>query len=688
MSDFNKTQNSNDDEDIEALKDSELQDLHDTEQNCANPYLKSESKSFSDIQQEFNSQQDNSQKDSASFKKENPQHQIPEQQVTPPQPQYQNQTQQPIFRHTNNPNHVDFNPSQGYNVPPRGSYNYPPVYYAPPQNGYYNAPYNSYPNNNNYGYYPPTSQPNTNNAYPPPQPSSNIQSNMAAAATTTEVSNENIGTDVTNKINEAQKIQSNNNAENSNATPTQPINEQQTPNVNVNPAQPQQPYQQQVPPQPYAYWQQPYYPQNNFQQPIPNQAYGYAYWQQPKPPKKKMSKHSKIIIWIISILFILFLAGFITTLITEFSEDSHSLGSETKPSVSTKDPTEPNSVDYSDPNGPSIELVKPSSGDKASTKTAYEELSPSVVSVLTYERGSDNSDIYNMLGQGTGIIISSDGYIVTNSHVINDSKNNDVYITLKDGKEYPAKTIGFDKRTDIAVLKIDTTELPAATFADSKYISIGDDVVAIGNPGGIDYSNSITRGVISALERIVNDSTVLYIQTDAAINPGNSGGPLANMYGEVVGINTIKVVSPEYEGMGFAIPSTTIKEIADDLIKQGYVSDRVRIGITGTAVSEYAAKSDKNLRPGILIAEFSDDSPLPKEGAQVDDIITAVDGVEVNSFSSFYSELEKFMPGDTITLTLFRTASKNNGVEKSFNVEIKLLADNGETQLIETSDDE
>lgn len=409
---------------------------------------------------------------------------------------------------------------------------------------------------------------------------------------------------------------------------------------------------------------------------------------QPVRQKKKVSIQLKLMLWIVFVIFTFFLVAFAGYCVTAFQNtppgessffNPGALEGYTSPSITLPE------EDYSDPNGPSIELVIPNESKSASTKTAYESLSPSVVSVITYEAGADTEDIYGMLGQGTGIIISSNGYIVTNSHVINDSKQTDVYITLKDGSEYPAKTIGFDKRTDIAVLKIDLEDLPKAAFADSDSLIIGEDVVAIGNPGGIDYSNSITRGIVSALDRTVNDSTVLYIQTDAAINPGNSGGPLANLNGQVIGINTIKVVSPEFEGMGFAIPSATIKQIADDLIKQGFVSDRVRIGITGHAITDYAATNDENLKPGISIEAFSDDSPLPEEGAKENDIITHVDGAEINSFASFYYELENYRPDDIITLTIYRPASENNGKEKSFDIQIKLLADNGETQQVETS---
>lgn len=442
-----------------------------------------------------------------------------------------------------------------------------------------------------------------------------------------------------------------------------------------------QPNQPQGQPQGYPQGQsygQPSQPQG--QQPqAPYYYNGMWFSPAPAPPKKKMSKSGKWFMTVILIFTAVFLVGLIGNMVENAGKNPLDFSSYVRPTLpdqsSPDTPTMPN-IDYSNPNGPSISFVEPPKNTTPSTKHAYKTLSPSVVSVMTYD---NNTDTATLLGQGTGIILSTDGYIVTNSHVIDDSKNNYITVTLKDGEEYDAVTVGYDSRTDIAVLKIEGKDLQAAEFASSETLSVGEDVVAIGNPGGIDYSNSLTRGVVSALDRTVNQSTVLYIQTDAAINPGNSGGPLANLYGQVLGINTIKVVSPEYEGMGFAIPSMTIKEIADDLISQGYVSDRVRVGVTGTFITKESA-ANANIKSGILISDFSKDSPLPKERVQKEDIITAINGTEISSFPAFYRELEKHRAGDEITLTIYRMAENNHGKEKTFDVTIKLLRDNGDTQ--------
>lgn len=429
-------------------------------------------------------------------------------------------------------------------------------------------------------------------------------------------------------------------------------------------------------------------PQNTFaggQQPVfYNGQYYYPNLNMQAQPKKKMSKGVLALIIIIFSLLGILLIGFFAYCMYSFPAtskdyDYNDYFDEFGAGSSAPDLHDDNTADLSDPNGPSITLEEVPADSPGSTQKAYDVLASSVVSVSTYQDNINDvgSSEPVLSGQGTGIIISENGYIVTNSHVIGDSKKNIISVTLTSGEEYEAQVVGFDSRTDIAVLKIAAEKLKAASFANSEKLSIGQDVVALGNPGGSEYSNSLTRGIVSAVDRIVGDSTVLYIQTDAAINPGNSGGPLANLYGQVIGITTIKVVDTQYEGMGFAIPSVTIKEIADDLIKQGYVSDRVRIGVTGYAISEVAAKSYQ-VQPGILIESIADDSPLRSTKVREEDIITAINDVEVCSFPEFYKELEKYSPGDEITLSIYRVMQVAD--DQTFEVKIKVVADNGESQ--------
>ncbi len=312
---------------------------------------------------------------------------------------------------------------------------------------------------------------------------------------------------------------------------------------------------------------------------------------------------------------------------------------------------------------------------KYTAKDAFKRVENSVVNVVVYDGEIGNEDL--ALGSGTGIIISEDGYIVTNSHVLNDSGEYSVEIILSDESSYAAAIVGYDSRTDLAVVKIDADGLKPVEFVNSDQIEVGQDAIAVGNPGGTAYTNSLTKGCVSALNRTVaSNRLVSYIQTDAAINPGNSGGPLLNSAGQVMGITTIKISNTDYEGMGFAIPSNTTVEIVNDLIGQGYVSDRVRLGITGT-VSYGDFLSD--IPEGIVISEIADDSPLKETDAQVNDIITAIDGQKVGDFSELFSVMANYQPGDEAVISIYRPATSSS-TSKSFDVKITFVADNGETQ--------
>lgn len=288
---------------------------------------------------------------------------------------------------------------------------------------------------------------------------------------------------------------------------------------------------------------------------------------------------------------------------------------------------------------------------KYNTKTAYQKMSVSTVGIVCY---SDN-ERKSVESQGTGIIITEDGYIATNSHVIGDSKGKYIIdVVLPDSKTVSALVVGFDTRTDLAVLKAKCDGLTPAEFADSELVSVGEDVIAIGNPGGIGFQNSLTKGIVSAKDRQLSLSTqVSYIQTDAAINPGNSGGPLCNLYGQVIGINSAKISSEDYEGMGFAIPSRTVREVVNDLIKQGYVSGRVKIGIVGSAVSESQA-SYYGLPYGILIDTVVEDGPCDGTDIRKDDILVSIDGKETHSFQQIYTLLSEYKQGDKVVLKLYR----------------------------------
>lgn len=298
-------------------------------------------------------------------------------------------------------------------------------------------------------------------------------------------------------------------------------------------------------------------------------------------------------------------------------------------------------------------LPKDKDNKKYTTQSAFNAVCDSVVSILCYE-DKITDDPFDIMSEGTGTIISEDGYIVTNSHVIGDTKAYTINVILNNADEYTAKVVGYDTRTDLAVLKIDAENLSYAKFSDSSDVEVGQDIVAIGNPGGTSFKNSLTKGIVSAVDReLLLNANVKYIQIDAAINPGNSGGPLCNIYGQVIGINTAKIASAEYEGMGFAIESVLVKDIANDLIKYGYVKDRVRLGLLGREVDEEMAYS-YDVPYGVLITEIDEDGPLADTKVQEFDIITEIDGVEVTTFQEIYAVLDDHKDGDEVTITLYR----------------------------------
>ena len=253
-----------------------------------------------------------------------------------------------------------------------------------------------------------------------------------------------------------------------------------------------------------------------------------------------------------------------------------------------------------------------------------------------------------MVSQGTGTIISADGYIITNAHVIGNSRKYAVNVKLNNGDDHQAKIIGYDTWTDLAVLKIDTKDLNAATFGDSELIEIGDDVIAVGSPGGEKFQNPLTKGVVSAVEReLPVNKYVRYIQSDAAISPGSSGGPLCNIYGQVVGITTAKTVAQNYENMSFSIPSSTVEEIVGDLMHYGYVKGRCRIGMTGSEV-------DYGEVAGVQIDEIDEDGSLAGTDIKAGDIITELDGKSIATFQDIYDVLADHKSDDKISIKVKR----------------------------------
>ncbi len=257
---------------------------------------------------------------------------------------------------------------------------------------------------------------------------------------------------------------------------------------------------------------------------------------------------------------------------------------------------------------------------------------------------------------GSGFVISADGYIVTNHHVISGARK--ISVTLDNGKAYDATLVGSDSINDLAVLKIDGQNLPTVTLGSSSDLEVGELAVAIGNPLG-ELSGTVTAGIISALDRSISiDGQTMYLlQTDAAINAGNSGGALFNSFGEVIGINTAKNAGTGIEGLGFAIPIDHAKPIIENLIQTGSTITAPQIGISIQDISQDIAKQ-YNLPIGVYVAMVQAGSPAQKAGLQQGDVIVAVNGQETLTSEAINAIKNKMSVGETITLTVIRQSEK------------------------------
>lgn len=282
--------------------------------------------------------------------------------------------------------------------------------------------------------------------------------------------------------------------------------------------------------------------------------------------------------------------------------------------------------------------------------------------------GTSTSD-----SEGSGIIYTADGYIVTNYHVIENAISNQsiskVYVTLPNSdEEIEASIIGADSVTDIAVIKIQKEGLSAATFDDSNNLKVGELVVAIGNPLGRELAGSITVGYVSALNRTLtsNGRTYKLLQTDAAINPGNSGGSLVSSSGKVIGINTVKIGATDVEGIGFAIPSNIAKPIVDELIKNGKIV-RPYIGISGISLDDNMAKR-YNLVKGVYVAKIESSSSAYNSGIKVGDVIVKIDDKEITTIEELNEIKNSKNVGDTVKITVYRDG-------KNIEINVKLDSD-------------
>lgn len=417
---------------------------------------------------------------------------------------------------------------------------------------------------------------------------------------------------------------------------------------------------------------------------------------EPQPPKKPTHKTGKVIALIAAVAVLCGGAGFGGAFVANRTVSMISGGSSVSESSNSESVSDANSsaADSSDTSLSSdaqavIDSLKNetthtvsgnieynSDGTYAYTRDLVAQVKDSIVYIEVYVTYRGQETLY---GAGSGIVISSDGYIITNAHV---AENDDypvsklvVNVNTTDpntgdsiSNSYTAELIGSDTDTDLAVLKIDATDLTAAKLGDSDKLSLGDDVVVIGNPLGLE--TSVAKGVVSGLNRqVYDDNSVSAIQTDTAINSGNSGGGLFNMYGEVVGVVNMKLVNNNAENLGFAITINDAKTVISDLISKGYVTGRPILGITCLQVSDYLG-AIQGMTPGLLVTDIDSSLAISKSELVVGDTITAINGTQVRSVDEVSEVIKDMKPGDTVTVTVVRTDSR--GREKSVDFDVEL----------------
>ncbi|MDG6991460.1 MAG: trypsin-like peptidase domain-containing protein [Nitrososphaerota archaeon] len=288
---------------------------------------------------------------------------------------------------------------------------------------------------------------------------------------------------------------------------------------------------------------------------------------------------------------------------------------------------------------------------------AVDKLGESIVSVSSMRLERRFFGIVPLEGQGSGIILSRDGLIVTNNHVIDGA--NQVHVNLKDGRTFTGEVVGSDEATDVAVIRVNASDLPAAELGDSESLKVGQFVLAIGNALALPGGPTVSMGVLSAKGRPLPGTDFIFeglLQTDAAVNPGNSGGPLADLGGRVIGITTMMI--PYAQGMGFAIPVNTVKKIAEEILQSGRVNRRW-IGISGIDVNpQLARRYDLQSESGFLVAEVVPRSPAEHAGLRNGDVVTGADGVEVKHTKDLLLAISKASPGGKLRLDVNRMGRK------------------------------
>lgn len=423
-----------------------------------------------------------------------------------------------------------------------------------------------------------------------------------------------------------------------------------------------------TPPTGYSQNYNPQYTYNNqANQYMPYGSYNYTNVNQQPQNKKSKGKKKGCLIACLIVIGVVIIA--IATIVSVFITDENK-----GTTIQNSDDTQMNLVE-----SPKKEETI-NAEDVKTAGDVYKKVKDSSVGILVYTRNQQS--VYS---EGTGVVMGLNGdknamYIITCAHVI-EAKNAQIIVQSADGTQYDAVVVGTDAKTDIGLLRVNTTELQPAEFAVSDELEVGDNVYAIGNPGGTQFFGSFTNGMVSAIGRPI-DSPVGYevacIQHTAAINPGNSGGALLNEYGQVVGINSSKIASTEYEGMGFAVPTSTVKEIVDELIKNGYVSNRPVLGVTfvpATQNQTYSiiVKANKLPAGAIVIDSIMNGSDLLNTDVKEGDMIIAVNGKDLDTYEVLLEVIENGKVGDALTLTICRVDANYN--ISTFDVTVKLVED-------------
>lgn len=372
------------------------------------------------------------------------------------------------------------------------------------------------------------------------------------------------------------------------------------------------------------------------------------------PPPKKKKSYTGVIIAVVIVVCLLMtvvfsaLAFFIGMAVADVE------GDETEQHFETGPASIPN-VGLSGLTDPDVTLSAGDSDEIYSMTAVAAKTVDTVVEIRTdYVVEGSFMQQYISQGAGSGVIITENGYIATNNHVIDEATK--ITVILRNGEEYDAALVGTDEKTDLAVVKIEKTGLPVATIGNSDKLEVAEAVLAIGNPLG-ELGGSVSNGIISALSRkiMVENQEMTLLQTTAAVNPGNSGGGLFNMSGELIGIVNAKSSGEDIEGIGFAIPSDIAKPVIEDIIKFGYVKGRVLLGVTTIDIlDQYTAMQYRVDRLGVYVYSVGKGSDAEKAGLKSGDLLLSLDGVEIENQDQFSSLIQNHSVGDTISITVYR----------------------------------